>query len=169
MENYYEVTKQSNLYQEYMDYISNNKEMRKIADEFLIKNEVDTDKYAGTADTFYIIPTEKDLNEFEKFLCKPLENWLRAFKKTSKIGKAWLETLEENNIKPMHKPFLQEYFNVWGQTWNRLFNVGDKVYCSFKSEYDFKNPEGFEELKLSEFFKIVEDENERRKQLHESN
>jgi len=63
---------------------------------------------------------------------------------------------------------LMLYFNVYGSTSSRLFAIGDKVYCSFKSEYNFTNPEGFIELKASEFFKIVEDENERRKKLREN-
>ena len=169
MENYYEVTKGSPLHKEYMDYLANDKIIREISHEFLINNNIDTKEYASTKDTFYIVPTEKDIENFDKILCKELENGLRAFKAKSKIGKVWKETLKDKGVQPLHKPMLMLYFNVYGNTQSRLFAIDDKVYCSFKSEYNFSNPDGFIELKASEFFKIVEDENERRSKLNESN
>jgi len=169
MENYYEVTKESPLYQEYMDYLVSDRTMREISHEFLTNNNIDTKEYASTKDTFYIVPTEKDIENFDKILCKELENGLRAFKVKSKIGKAWKEILKDKGVQPLHKPMLILYFNVYGSTASRLFSIDDKVYCSFKSEYNFTNPEGFIELKASEFYKIVEDENERRKTKHENN
>jgi len=163
MESYYEITKESALYQEYMDYLASDKIMREISHEFSTSNNIDTKEYASTNDTFYIAPTEKDIENFDKILCKELKNGLRAFKTKSKIGKAWKETLNDKGVQPLHKPMLMLYFNVYGNTQSRLFAIDDKVYCSFKSEYNFSNPDGFIELKASEFFKIMEDENERRK------
>ncbi|HEY8805698.1 MAG TPA: hypothetical protein VIM42_11455 [Clostridium sp.] len=128
------------------------------------KYEIDTHSYYCSNSAFYIVPTEKDLEKFGKILCKPVDNGLMAFKKTSKINKAWVDLLEEKQIAPTHKPFIQFYFDRgYGKTRNRLFNIGDTVYCSFEGEHDFSNPEGFEEIKGSEFFKIVEEENEKRK------
>jgi len=169
MENYYEVTKQSPLHKEYMDYIVSDKIMREISHEFLSNNNINTKEYASTKDTFYIIPNEKDIEDFGKLLNKELENGLRAFKAKSKIGKAWKDAFKEKGIQPLHKPMLMLYFNVYGETQSRLFAIEDKIYCSFKSEHNFENPEGFIELKASEFYKIVEDENERRKTKHENN
>ena len=165
MENYYMIPKQLPLHQEYMDYVENNKTMREISHEFLIDNNIDTKEYASTKDTFYIVPTEKDIEDFGKFLCKEVDGVLRAFKVKSKIGKAWRDNLNEKGVQP----YLMMYFNVYGNTSSRLFAINDEVYCSFKSEYNFDNPEGFIELKASEFFKIVEDENERRTLARESN
>lgn len=152
-----------------MDYLTSDKTMREISHQFLTANNINTKEYASTKDTFYIIPTEKDIEDFSKMLNRELENGLRAFKTKSKIGKAWKDTLEEKGIEPLHKPMLMLYFNVYGSTSSRLFAIDDKVYCSFKSEYNFENPEGFIELKASEFYKIVEDENERRTLARESN
>lgn len=165
MENYYQVTEQSPLYKEYMDYSENDKIIRQIAHEFLTNNKIDAKQYVATENTFYIIPDGNDLNNFGKILNKEIESGLRAFKAKSKIGKAWVEVLKENNVKPLHKPWLMSYFNVYGKTSSRLFAIENKVYCSFKSEYNFDNPEGFIELKASEFFRIIEEENELRRNL----
>jgi len=70
MENYYEVTKESALYQEYIDYLANDKIMRGISSEFLTNNNIDTKEYVSTKDTFYIVPTEKDMENFDKLFAK---------------------------------------------------------------------------------------------------
>jgi len=158
MEKYFIVTKQSKLYDEYFYFKSNDEKIRKTSKDFMDKNHIEATKYYCTNSAFYIVPTENDLEKFNKILCKPVDNNLRAFKKTSKINKAWTSLLDEQNIIIGHKPFVQFYFDRgYGKTRNRLFNIDDVVYCSFEGEFEVNTPEGFVEIKASEFWKIVED------------
>ena len=159
MERYFKVTKQSNLYNQYMEYKDNQKVMHNISKEFMNTQGIETDTYANQGNTFYIVPTEKDTERFAKSLCKSIGEGLRAFKAKSKVGKAWVETLEEKQIKIKYKPFVGRSFrNCMGKNRSRIFVIDSVVYCSFQNDYDFEDtPEGFVELKASEFWKIVED------------
>jgi hypothetical protein len=156
MEKYFIVTEQSKLHKEYYEYKNSDKKLHKIVKEFMQKYEIETNGYAHRDQTFYIEPTEKDLEKFNKVLCKPLENGLRAFKATSKIAKNWVETVEQ--VKPVSKPYVGFCFkNCLGKIRSRLFDIDEVVYCSFSSEYEIDIPEGFTEIKASEFFKVIED------------
>lgn len=165
MERYFEVTQQSTLYNEYMNYKENQNELHKLSVLFLNSQGVETAIYANQGNNFYIVPTDKDLEKFSKSLCKPLANDLRAFKTNSKIGKAWVKLLEEKQFKVVNKPYVGfSFMNCLGKNRSRIFAIDDRVYCSFENEYDFEDtPEGFVELKASEFWKIIEDEDKRRK------
>jgi len=159
MERYFQVTGQSDLFNQYMEYKNNQQVLHNISKEFMDTQGIETDTYAYQSNTFYIVPTEKDLEKFNKSLCKPLSNDLRAFKANSKVGKAWVNILEEKQVKIKYKPFVGHSFrNCLGKNRSRIFAIDSIVYCSFENEYDFEDtPEGFIELKASEFWKIVED------------
>jgi len=161
MERYFEVTGQSDLYNEYMEYKNNLKVIDNISTEFMSAQGIETDGYANQGDTFYIEPTENDLEKFGKSLCKPLSNDLRAFKVSSKIGKAWVKNLEEKQVQIISKPFVGFSFkNCMGKNRSRIFAIDNSVYCSFSNEYDFDDtPDGFIKIKASEFYKIIEDHN----------
>lgn len=169
MKRYFQVTDQSDLYNEYMEYKNSEKVMHTFSQLFMNAQGIETDSFAYQGDTFYIIPTEKDLEKFGNSLCKPLANNLRAFKANSIIGKAWVKLLEVKQIKIVHKPHVGFSFkNCLGKNRSKIFAIDSIVYCSFENEYDFNDtPEGFVELKASEFWKIVEDYEGRNK--NESN
>jgi len=159
MERYFEVTNQANLYNQYMEYKYNQELLCDISKEFMDSQGIETEEYANQGNTFYIVPTENDLEAFCKSLCKPLVNDLRAFKSNSKIGKAWGKLLEGKQFKIINKPYVGfSFMNCLGKNRSRIFSIDEKVYCSFANEYNFEDtPEGFIELKTSEFWKIVED------------
>jgi len=161
MERYFEVTGKSDLYNEYLAYKNSQKVLHYISTQFMSVYGIETDGYANQGNTFYIEPTENDLEKFGKSLCKPLSNDLRAFKANSKIGKAWVQTLEEKQVKIKSKPFVGFSFkNCMGKNRSRIFAIDNSVYCSFSNEYDFNDtPDGFIEIKASEFYKIIEDHN----------
>ena len=106
MERYFEVTGQSDLYNEYMEYKNNQDIIHNISKEFMTTQGIETDTYANQSDTFYIVPTEKDLEKFGKSLCKSVGEGLQAFKANSKVGKAWVKILEEKDVKIKHKPYV---------------------------------------------------------------
>ncbi len=82
------------------------------------------------------------------------------FKKSSKINKMWVSLVKD--IEYFEKPKLMFYFRFSGPRWSeRLFHDGDKLYCSIESEGEIFVPDFAIEIKASEFFKIIEDQEER--------
>lgn len=162
MEKYFIVTNKSDLFDEYINYKENLKQMREIAIKFLEDNNIEANEYSYSSHIFYIVPTEKDKEKFRTVLGKTVDNGTRPFKKNSKIGKAWVNILEENNIEPLHKPIVGWYFkNHGGKMRSMLFDIDEIVYCSYQVEGDIDTPKGFIEMKASEFWKIVEDYNQK--------
>jgi len=159
MEKYFIVTEQSKLYGEYMRYIQNKKDVNDHVKEFTAKNEIKTTEYYANSGYLYIVPTENDLEKFEKVLTKPVNDGLRSFKKNSKINKQWVKSLDEKDLKVINKPVVLFYFTRgYGKTRSRLFNVDKVLYCSFEVDTtELDCPEGMVEIKASEFYKILEE------------
>ena len=156
MEKFYIVTDKSSLNKDYWKYKNNIKEVNKYVKEFLAKEGINAKYYGVETERLYIIPTERDIARLAGKLTKPLDNGLRSFKTNSVIGKRWIKFVRDNNIKILYKPTVGFYFNAFGKSASRLFDIEDILYCSYESEFDFENPCGFMEIKASEFFKAIE-------------
>lgn len=64
--------------------------------------------------------------------------------------------------KVVYRPYLPLYFDVLeGKCSVRLFKKNDIIYCSFSTDKDFKTPSGLKEIKGSEFYKAIEDNEQR--------
>lgn len=161
MEKFFIVTKESSLNKEYLEYQNNVKEVNEYVKKFMEAEGIESKEYSLSENKFYIVPTSNDLEKFNKVLSKPLDNGLRAFKGNSKISKAWERYLESNKFKILHKPYVGVYFRGFGTCKYRLFNIGDVLYCSFECDYDFSSPTGFIEIKASEFYRAIEEHNEK--------
>lgn len=158
MEKYFIVSESANFYKEYFKHKEFEKYIHPITLDFMKKHNIEANEHFHNEKIFCIKPTEKDLEKFNTILGKSLQNGTRPFKKNSKIGKDWLATLKTNNVKYVYKPFVGFSFkNVMGKMRSRLFNIDSVVYCSFASDYEIDIPDGFREIKASEFFKVVED------------
>lgn len=157
MEQYFEITNQSSRYKEYFDYLEADEACRKAAKEFLEENNIHTKYYAIFGGALCIDDNQKNRDKYGNQLKKYGENRTVAFKKTSKIGRAWTES----GIKGVHKPHVSFFFaDASYSTRTRLFHVGEKLYCSIDCmdrSTKVKTPQGFIEMKASEFYKIVED------------
>ena len=158
MEIYCKVKKDNPIYKEYFDWYNN-------LDTLIIKWEqfrklvgIESKSFVANKELF-IIPTENDLIKFGRFFYKKdYGAGLKKFKKTSTIQKDW-ERFCDNNIKFVKKPNLFYDFPLVGKVRNRLFHYKDEVYCSLDNENidkDYKIPEGYERIKASEFYKIME-------------
>lgn len=158
-EKFFIVTDRSGLREEYFQWKNNRVQMIEIAKNFMDENNIETSKYANDSKTFYIVPSSNDIIKFGDSLCKEeLHSGLRKFKKTSSVGKAWIALLKEKQITPRYKPFVGIYFkNTFGKHSSRLFDIDNVIYCSFSGEFEIDTPEGFEEIKASEFYKVIED------------
>jgi len=158
MDRYYEITPQSMAYSEYFDWWNNYKEICEIAKNFMTEYEIESNQFCARPNAFYIIPSENDKIKFSNMLCKnDIGNGLIMFKKKSKIGKAWIN----KNVEVQSQPMINfEYFTQTLSGKMRLFHdpANNKIYYSIETKYDFdETPEGFIEMKASEFFKVIED------------
>jgi hypothetical protein len=157
MERYFRVLN-NRLYNDWFDYKANQQQINELFKEFKQDQGFESGAYYVTDDEIYIVPTEADINNFSKMLCKPIDDDLQKFKTNSKIGKAWVETLKSNKLSVLRKPMLIMYMSAGGGRFrSRLFNVDEQLYCSLYPADDAKLPQGFTEMKASEFFKIIED------------
>ncbi|BAO04768.1 uncharacterized protein CBO05P1_049 [Clostridium botulinum B str. Osaka05] len=183
MEKTYIAQKSSEYYQDLQKYIQNSKEQSKLVFNFLDKNNIEAQRYYlcgdGACDkpfseedkkdiSLSIIPTDEDKEKLNKQLCKPDQYDLCSFKKNSKIGKEFAQYCIDNKIIiNLLKPRIGDYFE--SKSPNNLslggyrlsqFEMEDKLYVkldSHKINEETKTPKGFLEIKLSEFYKKLEE------------
>jgi len=161
MKRYYEVTNKSNLYKDYMGYLDNVKLVNELVKDFMDKNNIQSESYATDKTDLYIVPTENDMLKYKNVLSSYVDE-LYKFKGNSKIAKTWKKSLEDNNLEVQRKPKVPIYFNSYSyRSLSNLFSIDGKVYCSLELvDKDFDEvPEGMIEMKASEFYKIIEDNN----------
>lgn len=157
MEKFFKVTEASRLHGDWFNYRTNRKVIRELVEEFKASQGIEASGHYVASNSIYIVPTENDLINFGKSLCKPEDENLQMFRKNSKIGKAWAALMKEKGLKVLHKPPVPIYFPRFsgGRYRSRLFDIDGIVYCSLDPAGDVI-PEGFIELKASEFWKLVE-------------
>ena len=154
MDKYFEIKPDCGLYKE---YFAHEKAKEKIVDAFNTVREkygIETKTFCQYKDRFWIKPTENDLERFSGMMKK--DN-VGEFRKNSVISKMWVESVK--GIVHFDRPELLFYFPLIGYRWKeRLFHVGEKLYCSIESDAEFPTPDFAIDMKASEFYKIIEDE-----------
>lgn len=157
MDKFFEIKPDCKLYKEYFvwqeDIHKMNEAFERIRQEF----GIETTQYYASKDCLQILPTKSDRQKFSNMLKKTSDG---EFKKNSAPSKMWRSLTED--VKHFRKPWLLMYFaihcNKWGE---RLFHIGDKLYCSIDCEVEVPTPDFAIEMKASEFFKIIEDAEEK--------
>lgn len=82
------------------------------------------------------------------------------FKKNTAISKMWVELVKD--IAHFDKPKLVYYMRMNCYRWKeRLFHIGDKLYGSIESDGEVSVPDFAVEMKASEFYKVIEDAEEK--------
>ena len=157
MEKYYTVTEECSLHKDWFDYKENADQVNEVYKGFKDQVGVESKEYYVTDREVYIVPTEKDNEMFGSVLCTPI-NGLRKFRTTSKVGKVWVKALKDAGLEVKRRPMPIIYFRSFGggSYKTRLFEQDGKLFCSIDPA-DGKEPEGFVEIKASEFFKIIEE------------
>lgn len=177
MERSFIVTKESEYYQDIIKFFQRKKEQSDFVSKFLKEKGIESKKYVLSGDGwvntpfsknhkndigFEIIPTDNDSKNFGKMLCKPKDYGLCAFKKTSIILKEIQEKcVQEKIIINLYEPRTGDYFSdlsMGGYNINR-FKYDDKLYIKLNSSFltdKSKIPEGFIEIKISEFYNTKE-------------
>jgi len=176
MEKAFRIESNEKYYIDLEKYIHITDEQRKLIKEFMDNHNIKADKYylSGTGFmnctfkerdkediSFGIIPTEEDKATFSKMLCKEKEEGLCLFKKKSKILKELQDYCIENEVViNSWKPRLRDYLvslSYYAYS-SGLFKYNNCYYLNVDSEIlkDDDVPEGFIEIKMSEFYKIKE-------------
>lgn len=159
MERYFKIKRTNTVYKEYFDWWNNLDILKKKWEQFRKLEGIEATQFVPRQE-LYIVPTEVDLINFGRFLYKEVfPGGLRKFKKTSNVQKDWERFCFSNDIKFLQKPIISFEFGLLGKTRTRLFHYKDDVYCSLDNERlnkDSKIPDGYEEMKASEFYKIIE-------------
>lgn len=157
MEKFFIITDECKYKRDYIDYKKNTKEVNEIIKEFFNENGIETSKYYVTDKQLYIIPSNKDIEKFDKQLNKPIQQGLRGFKKNGKINKSFIKTLKEKGVRVLSMPSLWMYLNgFYGNMRTTTCMVGNTMYLkiSLESSKDIKE-KGFNEIKASEYYLAI--------------
>lgn len=159
IEKFFIVDDNSQLAKDYWNWKKNLHDVNEHVKLFMEENQISATQYHADNNILYIIPTKEDIERYDKILGKDIGNGLRPFKKNSTIHKLWIKSLKDNNLTVLHKPHTVWYFKEFagGRFSTRLFDVDGVIYTSFSWEGNKLDcPEGFTEIKASEFWKGIE-------------
>lgn len=156
MDKYFEIKPDCGLCKE---YFAHEKAKEKIAEAFNTVRDkfgIESKTFYLYKDRFWINPTENDMEKFSGMMAKE-KNGL--FRKNSVISKMWVESVK--NIVHFERPQLIYYVPMVGNRWKeRMFHVGEKLYCSVEVNGEMFTPDFAVEMKASEFYKVIEDAEE---------
>lgn len=157
MEKFYIVKEGSQLHNDYWKWKNSIFDNNKIVNDFFARNGIESTQYWISNNQIGIVPTENDEIKFEKQFTKyALENGLYMFKKNSVIGKAWIK--QAADMKIYYKPSPSWYNSVIvGRSSSRLFDYSGILYCSYSAERVEMPENMFQEIKGSDFYKIMEE------------
>lgn len=156
---YFRIKEGCLLYEDYFAHKADRKKIASVFTEVREKYGIETQEFYPSKKYFRIVPTNNDNKKFSDCLKKTSYG---EFKKNSEISKMWIELIKD--IEHMEKPRLIFYFDLLGHYWKeRLFDIDGVLYCSIESGGEVSTPDFAEEMKASEFYKIVEDYEERNK------
>lgn len=165
MEKFFEVSKDSEFYKKYFDFIELSNKVNEAFKKFAEKHGIETTSYYQNTKRLCIIPTDADKKKFSGMFMKNSDT---DFKSTSTICKEWVSLCKELNLTSPRKPSL-----AWDSdcrlnsysTRSRLFHIEDRVYGSIDNNNDSEIilTDEFIEMKASEFWKMIEDIEEKQK------
>lgn len=170
MEKFFQIKDDCKLYNDYFAFIKMKTEMNNLFDEFTKIHQLSGQKFVISTNRLIMELNEQEQQTYANDLIKN-QNYkihnIYAFKKNAKLCKKWIQLCEKENIKfILSKPMIGFYLNKnlfpFGQ---RLFHIGTNLYGSLdnKKDSDFELDDFLIELKASEFYKIIENFEERQK------
>ena len=158
MEKFFIVTDECKYKEDYKNYKKNTEDINEIIKEFLKENEIETSKYSLTDDQLYIVPTNNDLEKFDKDLNKSIQYGLRGFKKNGKINKSFFKKLESKGLSVINRPSLWMCIRgSYGSMSTTTSLINDVMYLKLSTDYDVEiSKKGLIEIKASEYYLAVE-------------
>lgn len=177
MEKAYIVTKESDYYKDLEKYVKEVQQQKKLVFKFLRDNGIKAKKYYLHGDGYcnkpfseddkkeiqlMIYPTEEDKIILKKQLSKVNNYGLCNLKRNAKISKQFAQYCIDNKIIiNLYEPKVHDYFkdDIFNYTVSRFKN-NDNLYVKINNNQTNENIEaskGFIEIKLSEFYKKLEE------------
>lgn len=176
MEKAFKLVIGSDIFEAWRSYFENRKFNRLAIDKFFEEKGIEANAfYTGGSGfvnkpfdedekreiTLGIIPTELDLEVYGKQLRMPDKNGLRMFRKGSAILREFQDyCIQEKMIVNIMQPDMRDYFRSmeWSGYKRHIIPYQDTYLIKIESEYLSNDdvPEGFEEIKLSEFYAHLE-------------
>lgn len=163
MERAFKITPQASFYKRYFEWHENSKRVNEIVKELMQDYKIDTTFYGISCESFYIFePSDWDLDRFGDQLCKSAAgdtNNGRRFKKNSEINKDLRKRLSDNQLAVISEPSLAWEVSFSGRIRTRKARIKDDLYCileALDATEKLSVPDGFEEIKMSEFYAIYE-------------
>lgn len=176
MERAFIVSKESSYHKELDKYVEHLREQKAFINKFFKDKGIEAEAYrvggnGGINCAFdewkikdiylYIILTENDKIKFDKMLCKADKHGARSFKLNTEIAKDFArKCIDEKIIINVHEPSLRDYFKklrYCAFRFNRFVSEGKLFLKVSADDLTEDNPQGFEEIKLSEFYKKFEE------------
>lgn len=158
-ERFYTIPKEHETYKQYFEWFKDVELTQIVVKRFMESNGFETTEYAVWNGALMIVPKGGDETKFGKLLSKhSTREGLRSFKKTSVINKLFMASIENAGVKNIRKP---APWHITGRSSWRLFHIQEILYASLAGDYEFENPEGWNEIKASEFYKAIESEDDK--------
>ena len=174
MEKFYIVPEGTKLYEDFRAYEESEGQVNECYKAWKELVGAGASSYVPNEKRLGIIPTVADLEKFAGEFLESKGNDVRLFKKSAKANKAWVRLVSERSVKFISKPYMPAYFDYpIGTSWSNIFRVNDipgTVYCHFETEHDgteITSRDALIEIKGSEYYKAIEDHNERCKAKQE--
>lgn len=157
MDKYFEIKPDCALYKEYFAHEKAKERILEAFNRVREKFGIETTVCSLHKDRLWIKATDKDMEKFSRMMKKD-SVW--EFKKNSAPSKMWVELVKD--IAHFERPKMIYYVPLIGHRWKeRLFHIGEKLYCSIESDGKVSVPEFAVEMKASEFYKVIEDAEEK--------
>lgn len=173
MERAFKIKKESGIYKDYQEYLKMINFQKQCVFKFMEDHDIEAEQYylygEGLCDIPFeesnkqkiklgIIPTENDKIKLGRILSKPYHD-LYMLRKNSKLNKEFQDyAIEKQFVINIIKPKIGNYFESM-YTYSSSIVVDKKENWYVKIESDFLGdeiPQGLEEIKMSEFYKIKE-------------
>jgi hypothetical protein len=159
MEKFYRVTDASHIKAMFLEAEENKRIFFERLNAFSKQHGLEN---AGTLGKgLYLKDTQDNEDKFGRQLStKATKDGYRKFKANSPIAKQWGNCIMDIESKPHDIPWAFAFRHIVGRHGYLAFEHKGEVYLRFAAyETDFEDPEGFEEIKGSEFNLVREAEN----------
>lgn len=156
MEKFYIVSQNCDTYKRYMEYLKYLDAIIEVFSKFADEYGIHSSEFYTYADRLRIMPDDDDEKKFGQYMSKTDYG---LFKKNTQMSKEWVSRCKSAGLTTMTKPYVPFIFNVFGKCRYRLFHIGETLYCTYESAEKFDNPNGFNEVKASDFYKMMEENN----------
>ena len=159
MEKFYIVSEASSIYKAQKEHEAFVKKICEVFNGFAETYGIETSQFYPSVERLEIAPTDRDREKFGQFFVKMKGHCEGTFKLLCPMAKDWSDRCEKAGLtKAILSPklLLGSVFGV-NKYSARLFEEGGTLYCTMESDTPFNAPEGFEEIKASDFYKRMED------------